>query len=106
MDFFNVVFFFINSYLIYYSPYLYPLSRSGSCSCRAGYVDWKWECHPLVGLGDPCITSAQCRSSPSQLCNPISHKCSCQRGFSPVLSTNYGLQCQQVSTKVCSAHRG
>ena len=38
------------------------LLRSGVCSCRSGYVDWKWECHPVVGLGESCITSAQCHS--------------------------------------------
>ena len=71
--------------------------------CGAGWVDWKWECHPVVGLGEPCITSAQCRTrpgSPSHLCHPINHKCSCQRGFSPTVSTNYSLVCTEISTQV------
>ena len=66
-------------------------------------MDWKWECHPVVGLGEPCITSAQCRTrpgSPSHLCHPINHKCSCQRGFSPTVSTNYSLVCTEISTQV------
>ena len=85
------------------------LLRSGVCSCRSGYVDWKWECHPVVGLGESCITSAQCHSKvkieknwkchifrnetellqddgPSHVCNPITHKCSCERGYTPALS--------------------
>ena len=57
----------------------------------------------MVGLGEPCITSAQCRTrpgSPSHLCNPINHKCSCERGFTPAVSTNYSLVCTEISTKV------
>ena len=79
--------------------------RSGSCSCRSGYVEWKWECQPEVGLGEDCITSAQCTATNSQFCNPINHKCSCERGFSPMVSKNYGLHCQQVATKVLSSLR-
>ena len=40
---------------------------TGACVCKPGMVAWKWECHPLVGLGEPCITSAQCKSQVSNL---------------------------------------
>ena len=36
--------------------------RTGVCICMSGYVEWKWECHPAVGLGESCITSVQCKS--------------------------------------------
>ena len=36
--------------------------RTGICTCRPGYVEWKWECHPMSGLGESCITTAQCVS--------------------------------------------
>ena len=38
------------------------MSRSDTCHCGPGHVEWKWECHPVAGLGDPCITSAQCHN--------------------------------------------
>ena len=44
--------------LLYWSFFL----RSGICTCRPGYVEWKWECHPMSGLGESCITTAQCVS--------------------------------------------
>ena len=38
------------------------MSRSDTCHCGPGHVEWKWECHPVAGLGEPCITSAQCHN--------------------------------------------
>jgi len=73
----------------------------GQCCCRPGWVAWKWECHPLVGLGEDCITSVQCKSqtTPSNVCNPINHKCSCERGFTPTIDSLMGLVCLGVEQK-------
>jgi len=76
--------------------------RTGVCICMSGYVEWKWECHPAVGLGESCITSVQCKSQevgPSHVCNPITHKCSCERGFTPVFTDGHnGLVCRPLGT--------
>ena len=33
----------------------------GVCECSAGFISWKWECHPAAGLGDLCVTDKQCK---------------------------------------------
>jgi len=78
---------------------IHRICSTGACVCKPGMVAWKWECHPLVGLGEPCITSAQCKSqvTPSHVCNPINHKCSCERGFTPTVDGQLGLVCRMVN---------
>ena len=39
--------------------------------------------------------------TPSHVCNPINHKCSCERGFTPTEDGQLGLVCRMVN-EVCS----
>jgi len=74
----------------------------GMCVCRPGTVEWKWECYTMVGLGESCITSAQCHyqaGTPSHVCNPITLKCSCERGFTPVRDSRGIMGCADVYMK-------